>query len=124
VSEGSEKPESGGEGEPAPAKSTASSEGQRWAADEPTAMWDDKALRDEGYPGVADAAPGIAPSGPATGPDVGGHERANVVSKGGAQQGGAPAPALAAGGGLSWPLTIAIATLVAVVVYFAVRMLR
>lgn len=122
MGEGGDKPEGGGAGE---SPATSSSEGPRWAADEPTAMWDDRALRDEGYANVADAAPGVVASGPATGPDVGGHERANVVSQ--REPTAAPSPAAArpgAGGGLSWPVTLAIATLVAVVVYFAVRMFR
>jgi hypothetical protein len=85
-------------------------------------MWGDGQLREEGYSGIADA-PGRAPTAPATGPDVGGAERASVVSHSG------PAPATIATqparrGGMSWPTTIAIATCVAVIVYFVVRALR
>lgn len=126
MSEGADKP-----GQSAGPQSEAGAESRgapRWAADEPTAMWDESALRDQGFADAAEAA--RAASGPATAPRVGGDDRATV------QAPTMPAPTLPAptmqatprasapsGGGLSWPLTIAIACVVAVVVYFAVRLL-
>jgi hypothetical protein len=95
----------------------------RWAADEPTAMWDEASLKKEGYEGLAEA-PAEPAKGPATAPDVGGEDRRSVLAPetGTASANAAPGPVES--GGLSWPATLAIATLVAIFVYFAVRMLR
>ncbi|WP_053235442.1 hypothetical protein [Sandaracinus amylolyticus] len=113
MSEGRDKPGGAGEG-----SATQSSEAPRWAADEPTAMWDEGSLRDRGFDDVAQAP--SPTTGPATAPGVGGDDRATVHSvPSAAPRPVAPPPA----GGLSWPMTVAIATIVAVVVYFAVRLL-
>ena len=68
----------------------------RWAADEPTAMWDGSSIDVANAPKSTEKA--------ATEP--------------------APAPPAAPRSGLSWPLTIAVAVAVAVAVYFVVRALR
>lgn len=86
--------------------------GPRWAADEPTAMWDEDALRREGLD------PALAPERPAaTKPDVRGPEPAKVEAGAGAASGAPTA-------GLSWLATFTLAALVAAVVYVVVRMLR
>lgn len=99
----------------------------RWAADEPTAMWDDSALEGAGYDQLAKdrAARPRAETGPATGRDVRGEDRAAVKVSSeltGAQRLEPVAPSEKRS--LSWTITIGLAIALGVVVYLAVRLLR
>ena len=99
-------------------KPATSSDGPRWAADEPTAMWDESSLRDAGYDEVAKKK--VVETAPATAPDVRGQDAANVhASSAGNVSARPPAPA-----GISWALTFLVAGVVGVAVYFLVRLLR
>lgn len=94
--------------------------------EEVTAVWDEDAARQHGFE--------IAPKtvGPATVPDVKGDDRSSVVvsrdvtGRHAAQPAKPPAPTAAGGpgGGLSWPVAIALALGVGVAVFFIVRLLR
>lgn len=94
------------------------------AADDPTAVWDEQALRDAGLDELRDEQ---AVAAPATGPDVKGDSTQSVVvGRGGApgfrarQQATRPPPSQ----GLSWPMTIALALALGAAVYFLVRLLQ
>lgn len=99
----------------------------RWAADEPTAMWDDSLLKESGYDALAEhrAEQPRAETGPATRRDVGGDLGGSVsVSRdltGGhpAQRGPGPRR-----GWLTWAATLALAIALGGVAYFLVRALR
>jgi len=90
------------------------------AADDPTAMWDDEALRAAGmsHPGKGESRAAT----PATRPSVGGDSREKVIV--GRRSSGPAGPARAASGGLSWPLTLLLAIALGVAVYFLVSYLR
>jgi hypothetical protein len=99
----------------------------RWAAEEPTAMWSDHALRDQGYEDLAEHRK-VEPrqeTGPATRLDVGGTANSRV-ELGSELTGGHPAlkPRRARKGGVSWAVTIALAVGLSVTVFFLVRFLR
>ena len=111
---------------------------QRWddsgsfktAADDPTAMWNEAALRAAGLTDIVGSnKPDSVPAPAATAPDVRGEDRARVVvARAGTPRPGAPAPVPAPaeeeGGGMSWGLTLGLAVGLAVGVYFLVRFLR
>lgn len=97
----------------------------RSAADDPTAMWDDAALKEAGLDELAGRTDARDAAGPATSYGVRG-DRRNSVEIGdregaGSSRGAAPK---ARGGGLSWPVTVILALALGVAVYFLVRMLR
>jgi hypothetical protein len=100
----------------------------RWAADEPTAMWDDSLMRDAGYTDLAKdrSEKPRGESGPATERGVGGDEAARVrVSP--ELTGGHPAvsaPPAKKPPGLSWVITVVLAVGLGVAVYVAIRLLR
>lgn len=102
-------------------------ESPRWAADEPTAMWDESSLKDAGYDQLAEHREKTprAESGPATGRGVGGDREQGVyVSReltGGHAAQGAPK---AVTSGISWALTVGIAIALGVAVYFLITFLR
>lgn len=99
----------------------------RWAADEPTAMWDDSLLKESGYDALAEhrAAEPRAETGPATQREVKG-DVAGKVTVSGELTGGHPAqPAPAARPPwISWVVTLALAVLLGGVAYFVVRLIR
>lgn len=98
----------------------------RWAADEPTAMWDDSILKDAGYDQLAshrEEKPREA-TGPATKREVGGDLGQGIhVSR---EAGAAPAAAPAAprSSALGWILTGVLAILLGGGVYVLIRFLR
>lgn len=99
----------------------------RWAADEPTAMWDDSALEGAGYDQLAKdrAARPRAATGPATEREVRGEDRSAV--KVSSELTGAQRLQPAASNekrSLSWAITIACALALGVAVYLVVRLLR
>lgn len=98
-------------------------------ADDPTAMWDERALQEAGLKDIIDARPAPQSAPPATAPDVRGSDDSRVVVT------RAPTPAPGAvpvapaatseePGGLSWPVVIGLAVALAVAVFFLVRSLR
>jgi hypothetical protein len=96
----------------------------RSAADDPTAMWDDAALKEAGLDELAGRTDARDAAGPATSYGVRG-DRRNSVELGDREdarssRGAAPK----ARGGLSWPVTVILALALGVAVYFLVRMLR
>lgn len=102
------------------------------AADDPTAMWDEGALREAGMEEVANRAKSMPPPA-ATGPAVGGDSRRSVVVGTGGDAAGpesadrTPRPRRRPSqpdAGLSWPITIALAIALGVAVYFLVRLIR
>ena len=88
------------------------------AADDPTAMWDDEALR---AAGMSQAGKGESRAA-ATRPSIGGESREKVIV--GRRSSGPARPAHAPSGGLSWPLTLLLAIALGVAVYFLVTYLR
>jgi hypothetical protein len=106
-------------------------ESGRWAADEPTAMWDDSALNDAGFAELMkdrQERPREA-TGPATNRAAGGSSEAGKIEVTGTHpQPSAPRPASApqrsGPSALSWALTVALAIGIGVVVFFVVRALR
>lgn len=97
----------------------------RWAADEPTAVWDESLMADEGYSELAEdreANPREA-TGPATTKNVGGEDGRRVKVSPDATGGHAAQPE-GETGGVSWVITIAIALGLAVAVFLLVRYLR
>lgn len=89
--------------------------------EEVTAVWDEDAARQRGFEIKSKAA------GPATAPGVGGDDRSSVVVSTGltGRHAAQPSPPAAEGsGGLSWPVAIAMALGVGVVVFLLVRLLR
>ncbi|MGF1467336.1 MAG: hypothetical protein ACFCGT_14515 [Sandaracinaceae bacterium] len=89
----------------------------RYAADEPTAMWDDESLRHEGYGDLADhhaQAPAAAPTA-ATHPDPSRPTPVQLTGTG---------PSLRPRRGLSWTATVALALVLGTAVFFLVRLLR
>jgi hypothetical protein len=123
VSDG-DKPKSGPAGTlPMPKPATDAGKESRYAADDPTDVWDEQSLREKGFDALADAKPSAA-KGPATAPRPE-QAAAKVVVSPQPVPPAAPAPApSAAGGVLSWPMTIGIAIAVAIAVYVVVRLLR
>ncbi|HEY8428192.1 MAG TPA: hypothetical protein VIL20_07450 [Sandaracinaceae bacterium] len=104
-------------------------EAPRWAADEPTAMWDDSLLADAGYADLAKhrAEQPRTETGPATERGVKGDvdEKVAVSSELTGGHAALPAPRAPKGGGaLSWVLTVLVAIGVGVAAYFVVRWLR
>ena len=106
----------------------ASGEGMRWAADEPTAMWDESLLEQEGFNALLKdrAQNPREETGPATGQQVGGKSRSESVeistdATGGHKAVSAPKKRP---GGLSWALTFGLAIALGGVVYLLVRLLR
>ncbi len=100
----------------------------RWAADEPTAMWDESMMRDAGFDELAQHRE-VQPrseTGPATGREVGGDVKAKVGVSAELTGGhrAVPAPEPSKGNGLSWIVTGLLAVLFGVAAYFAVRFLR
>ena len=100
----------------------------RWAADEPTAMWDESSLKEAGYEKLAEHR-AVAPrgeSGPATRREVGGDagDRVEVSRELTGGHRAQPGPSKSAGSSISWVLTIGIAVALGVAVYFLVRFLR
>ena len=102
----------------------------QWAAEEPTAMWDESAMRGQGYDALAkdrEDKPREA-TGPATEREVRGDvkqgvevSRALTGTHGKLDRAPAPAPKASA---LSWVITLGIAIALGVGVFFVVRMLR
>lgn len=105
-------------------------EAMRWAADEPTAMWDESLLEKEGFDAlVKDRTQNPREAtGPATTEQVGGSSRTGSVEISSEATGGHRA--VSAGGGakrpsgLSWALTFGVAIGLGFLVYLVVRMLR
>lgn len=102
---------------------TSDEEAPRWAADEPTAMWDESMLRDAGF--EADAQPS-AGSAPATERGVKGDDP-NAIHVSPELSGGHRAlrpsdPAKPSGA--SWALTLLLAIGLGVAAFFLVRYLR
>jgi hypothetical protein len=99
----------------------------RWAADEPTAMWDDSMMREAGYEAVANAPP-RPEAGPATDRGVKGEDKRAVhvsAELTGGHKAIAPTPAAAPkSSGTSWVITLALAIGLGVAAYFVVRFLR
>ena len=96
----------------------------RSAADDPTAMWDDAALKKAGLDELAGRTDTRDAAGPATSYGVRGDRRHSVVVDGPEKQGARRAGPLARAGGLSWPVTVILALALGVAVYFLVRMFR
>ncbi len=105
-----------------------SGEGMRWAADEPTAMWDESLLEQEGFNALVKdrAANPREETGPATIQQVGGKSRSQSVEISSEATGGHKAVSAPKKrpGGLSWALTFGIAIALGGVVYLLVRLLR
>ncbi len=96
------------------------------AADDPTAMWDEGALRAAGMSEIAGGKPTSLAPAPATGPDVKGDARESVVVGGERERtkrSGSPAQTRPSQG-LSWPATVALALALGAVVYFVVRLFK
>lgn len=105
-----------------------SGEAMRWAAEEPTAMWDESMLHDEGFDALVNdrASNPREETGPATTQGVGGAD-ASKVKVSASATGGHPAVAgkrTKKQGGLSWTLTIVLAIGLAFAVYVLVSYLR
>lgn len=103
----------------------------RWAADEPTAMWDEASMKDAGFKDLAKhrAEKPRAETGPATERGVKGElaTKVNVSAEltgGHKAQPAAPAPSSPSSSVLSWVITGVLAIGLATAAYFAVRYLR
>ncbi len=100
--------------------------GARWAADEPTAMWDESVMRDAGYEELAKhrAEKPRAESGPATERGVKGDVAKKIAVSSELTGSHAASPAKPASRAMSWVVTVVLAVGLAVVAYFTVRALR
>lgn len=99
----------------------------RWAADEPTAMWDDSVMAESGYQDLAKdrSEKPRAESAPATDRGVKGEDRSKVTVSGELTGGHAALPAAAPQRSVtSWILTALLAVALGAAAYFAVRFLR
>lgn len=103
------------------------------AADDPTAVWDEAAMREAGLGELADKPPPAAETAPATKPGVKGEDRSSVVvsvaPQGRTSLGPALRPSIAPvpkkkGGGLTWPVTFVLAAFLFAAVFALVRFLR
>ncbi|MBX3273040.1 MAG: hypothetical protein KF729_22445 [Sandaracinaceae bacterium] len=108
---------------------TDSEEAMRWAAEEPTAMWDESFLEREGFDALLKdrAANPREETGPATVEGAGGKSRTGSVEISSEVTGGHPAvsaPRKRRSGGLSWALTLVVAITLGFAVYALVRLLR
>ncbi len=106
---------------------TSGDEAPRWAADEPTAVWNDSMMRDAGFDALA-KVPQVE-SGPATSREVRGDDKSAVhVSAeltGGHEAVVAPAAASSSkSGATSWIITFVLAVGLGLAAYFVVRLLR
>jgi hypothetical protein len=91
----------------------------RSAADEPTAMWDEEALRREGFEALIRAPSSSNGSLPASVRSEGVEDPAKAHGQPPATTPPSPAP----GKGLTWPVTITLAIAVAIVTFVVVRLL-
>ena len=99
----------------------------RWAADEPTAMWDEASMSEAGYKDLAKhrVERPRAETGPATERGVKGELASKVNVSSELTGGHAAQPAAAPSSNvLSWVITGVLAIGLAVAAYFAVRFLR
>lgn len=107
---------------------TDSEEGMRWAADEPTAMWDESLLEQEGFDALVKdrSANPREETGPATIQKTGGRSSTGSIEVSADATGGHKAVAAPKrrASGLSWALTFGIAIALGAAVYFIVRFLR
>jgi hypothetical protein len=97
----------------------------RWAADEPTAMWDDSVLEDAGYDRLAshrEEKPREA-TGPATRREVGGDLAQGIHVSKATSPGTAPVPSRK-NPAIGWILTAVVAVLLGGGVYALIRFLR
>ncbi len=105
-------------------------DGPRWAADEPTAMWDESAMADSGYQDLAKdrTEKPRNETGPATGREVKGDVAAKVAVSaeltGGHKAAPATPPSSPRSGALSWVITVVLAVALGGAAYFLVRLLR
>ena len=99
----------------------------KWAAEEPTAMWDESSMRDQGYDALAkdrEAKPRQA-SGPATEQGVRGEVKERVEVSRALTGNHAAVKRQAApqkSGAMSWVITFAVALVLGVGVFFLLRM--
>lgn len=105
-----------------------SEEGMRWAADEPTAMWDESLLQQEGFDALVKdrASNPREETGPATLQKVGGTSAAGSIEVSPDATGGHAAVTARRpkGRGMSWALTFGLAIGLGFGVYLLVRFLR
>jgi len=109
-----------------PGDELSSDEAMRWAAEEPTAMWDSSALETEGFDQLIEdrkARPREA-TGPATTQGVGGSAALAATSVTRSEAGVSKPAARRRSGGLSWVLTFAVAIGLGLLVYFLASALR
>lgn len=109
---------------PSPRDDEDEDDDERSAADDPTAMWDEDALRQAGMADIAGRTDTREAAGPATSYGVRGDARDKVVV--GRTEAAPAPPARTPGqpGGLSWTLTIILAGVLGVAVYLIVRLLK
>ena len=100
-------------------------EAQRWAADEPTAMWDDSEMKAGGYDALAEdrQAKPRGETGPATGRSAGGMDDSSIQLSRGPVVQRAAAAAPRKPGGISWVLTILLSLGLGVGVFILIRAL-
>lgn len=104
-------------------------DGPRWAADEPTAMWNESMMADSGYQDLANdrAEKPRVETGPATGREVKGDVAAKVAVSAeltGGHKAVPPAAPAAPRAALSWVITVVLAVALGGAAYFLVRLLR